>query len=59
MSLSNGMFSIAGSPFSCVVDAIDGGFVTAFGHGLVGGFSGKEAEFTVVAQKGTASTYTF
>ncbi|XP_041363463.1 filamin-A-like isoform X1 [Gigantopelta aegis] len=45
---------VEGSPFSCVVDAIDGGFVTAFGQGLVGGSSGQETEFTVVAQKGTA-----
>ncbi|KAL8614771.1 hypothetical protein ACOMHN_017752 [Nucella lapillus] len=43
-----------GSPFSCVVDKINDGFVTAFGVGLVGGNSGEEETFTVVAKKGTA-----
>ena len=47
----------AGSPFSCVVDSINGGFVTAFGVGLVGGNSGEEETFTVVAKQGTASEW--
>jgi hypothetical protein len=45
----------AGSPFSCVVDKLKDGFVTAFGVGLVGGLSGEEEQFTVVAKQGTAS----
>ncbi|XP_076455178.1 filamin-A-like isoform X2 [Babylonia areolata] len=45
---------VQGSPFSCVVDKIADGFVTAFGVGLVGGNSGEEETFTVVAKKGTA-----
>lgn len=46
--------AIRGSPFSCVVDSVGGGFVTAFGVGLVGGSSGEEEAFTVVAKQGTA-----
>ncbi|XP_012936132.1 filamin-A [Aplysia californica] len=45
---------VDGSPFSCVVDKIDGSFLTAFGTGLVGGLSGDQESFTVVAKKGTA-----
>ncbi|GFS01516.1 filamin-A [Elysia marginata] len=43
-----------GSPFSCVVDKINGSFITAFGAGLVGGLSGDQESFTVVAKQGTA-----
>uniref|UniRef100_A0A0B7AYU4 Uncharacterized protein n=1 Tax=Arion vulgaris TaxID=1028688 RepID=A0A0B7AYU4_9EUPU len=46
--------SVEGSPFSCVVDKIDNSFITAFGTGLVGGLSGDNERFTVVAKKGTA-----
>ncbi|KAL8592277.1 hypothetical protein ACOMHN_036911 [Nucella lapillus] len=46
--------AVKGSPFSCVVDQVNGGMVTAFGVGLVGGNSGEEEAFTVVAQQGTA-----
>ncbi|XP_076459972.1 filamin-A-like isoform X2 [Babylonia areolata] len=46
--------AVKGSPFSCVVDGVNGGFVTAFGVGLVGGSSGEEETFTVVAKQGTA-----
>ncbi|KAK7498578.1 hypothetical protein BaRGS_00010238 [Batillaria attramentaria] len=42
------------SPFTCLVDSVPGGFVTAFGNGLVGGLSGEEETFTVVAKQGTA-----
>lgn len=51
-------FLVAGSPFSCVVDSLPDGFVTAFGVGLVGGNSGEEESFTVVAKQGTASKWT-
>ena len=46
-----------GSPFSCVVDNVGDSYVTAFGVGLVGGNSGEEETFTVVAKKGTASEW--
>ncbi|XP_025077978.1 filamin-A-like isoform X3 [Pomacea canaliculata] len=46
--------AVKGSPFSCVVDSLPDGFVTAFGVGLVGGNSGEEESFTVVAKQGTA-----
>ncbi|XP_067672401.1 filamin-A-like isoform X3 [Haliotis asinina] len=46
--------TVKGSPFSCIVDSVGGGFVTAFGVGLVGGNCGQNEEFTVVAAKGTA-----
>ncbi|KAK7113041.1 filamin-A-like isoform X2 [Littorina saxatilis] len=46
--------AVKGSPFSCVVDTVNGGLVTAFGVGLVGGNSGEEETFTVVAKSGTA-----
>lgn len=58
LSMRNALFAcsfFAGSPFSCVVDSVNGGFVTAFGVGLVGGSSGEEETFTVVAKQGTAS----
>lgn len=46
---------VSGSPFSCVVDKIDNSYITAFGTGLVGGQSGADESFTVVAKAGTAS----
>ena len=42
-----------------MVDSVNGGFVTAFGVGLVGGNSGEEETFTVVAKQGTASELSF
>ncbi|BFZ03233.1 hypothetical protein BsWGS_06272 [Bradybaena similaris] len=45
---------VDGSPFSCVVDKIDNSYITAFGTGLVGGQSGADESFTVVAKSGTA-----
>lgn len=42
------MFS--GSPFQCLVDSCDGGFVSVYGTGLVGGMSGEEESFTVVSK---------
>ncbi|XP_052761429.1 filamin-A-like isoform X2 [Mya arenaria] len=44
---------IDGSPFQCLVDSIAGGFVSVFGSGLVGGMSGENESFTVVAKHGT------
>lgn len=52
--MSHNGSGVKGSPFTCLVDTIDGGFVTAFGNGLVGGNSGEEENFTVVAKQGTA-----
>jgi filamin len=37
-----------GTPFRCYVDAIGGGFVTAYGPGLYVGASGQNADFTVI-----------
>lgn len=48
---------VDGSPFSCVVDKINGSFITAFGTGLVGGLSGDQESFTVVAKQGTAKDF--
>jgi len=39
---------VEGGPFRCVVDAINKGFVTAYGAGLNVASSGKETSFTVV-----------
>ncbi|XP_062570690.1 filamin-A-like isoform X5 [Saccostrea cucullata] len=47
--------AVEGSPFSCMVDQIDGSYVTAFGAGLVGGMSGQMVAFTVTAKQGTLS----
>ncbi|XP_052265611.1 filamin-A-like isoform X1 [Dreissena polymorpha] len=44
---------IDGSPFQCLVDSIDSGYVSIFGSGLVGGMSGENESFTVVAKHGT------
>jgi len=49
---------VDGSPFSCSVDKVNGSFVTVFGSGLVGGLSGQEENFTVVAKSGTAKDIT-
>lgn len=51
-------FSSPGSPFSCMVDNIDGSYVTAFGAGLVGGMSGQMVSFTVTAKQGSLSKST-
>lgn len=40
-----------------MVDEIGGGYVTAFGAGLVGGMSGQNQTFTITAKKGTLSKY--
>lgn len=45
--------AVQGSPFSCIVDQVDNGYVTAFGAGLLGGMSGQMAHFTLVAKAGT------
>lgn len=47
--------AVEGSPFSCMVDKIDGSYVTAFGAGLVGGMSGQMVSFTVTAKQGSLS----
>ena len=39
---------ISGTPFRCHVDAVDRGFITAYGMGLVQGASGQECPFTIV-----------
>lgn len=49
------LIAFAGSPFSCMVDQIDGSYVTAFGAGLVGGMSGQMVSFTVTAKQGSLS----
>lgn len=43
--------TVEGTPFRCHVDKLGSGFVTAFGDGLSQGFSGKEANFTIVGGK--------
>lgn len=45
--------SIDGSPFQCLVDEVDGGYLSVFGPGLVGGMSGETETFSVVAKSGT------
>ncbi|XP_069125189.1 filamin-A-like isoform X3 [Argopecten irradians] len=45
--------AVEGSPFSCLVDKVDGGYVTAFGGGLIGGMSGQMNNFTITAKAGT------
>lgn len=45
--------TIDGSPFQCLVDSVAGGYVSVFGSGLVGGMSGENETFTVVAKAGT------
>ena len=46
---------ITGSPFQCLVDNVDGGYISVFGPGLVGGLSGQTETFTVVAKSGNLS----
>ncbi|XP_050390221.1 filamin-A [Patella vulgata] len=50
--------AVNGSPFQCVVDSVGGGYVTAFGKGLVGGQSGESVDFTVVAIQGHSKDLT-
>lgn len=45
--------AVDGSPFQCLVDSVDGGFVSVYGAGLVGGMSGESESFTVVTKAGT------
>lgn len=47
--------AIDGSPFQCLVDSVDGGYISVFGPGLVGGLSGQTESFTVVAKSGNLS----
>ena len=51
------VYPTLGSPFQCIVDQINGTYVTAFGSGLVGGMSGQMESFTVTAKQGTLSKY--
>jgi len=46
-----------GSPFQCLVDQVDGGYVSVFGPGLVGGMCGQNESFTVVAKRGALRKY--
>ena len=43
---------VSGMPFRCHVDAVGGGYVTAFGQGLHFGSSGQGCDFTVVGGGG-------
>lgn len=47
---TNQHFQNTGSPFKFHVDAIDSGFVTAYGPGLSHGISGQPAHFTIVTK---------
>jgi len=49
------VYLVAGTPLQFVVDAVDKGYVTAYGQGLSLGLSGKECTFHVV---GPSSKYT-
>lgn len=52
------MFSVlAGSPFQFHVDAVNAGFVTAYGPGLSHGTVGVPAEFTIVTKDAGAGMY--
>ena len=44
------IFSVTGSPFQFHVDAVDSGFVTAYGTGLSHGVANEPAEFTIVTK---------
>lgn len=48
-----------GTPFCCIVDSVDGGFVTAYGQGLAVAMSGEKTQFTVVTKGGTASEWKY
>ncbi|XP_064616550.1 filamin-A-like isoform X2 [Liolophura sinensis] len=45
---------VPGTPFCCIVDSVDGGFVTAYGQGLAVAMSGEKTQFTVVTKGGSA-----
>ena len=47
---------IPGSPFKFHVDAINSGFVTAYGPGLTHGISGEQSYFTIVTKDAGAGT---
>ena len=53
------IYLFTGSPFQCLVDSVDGGYISVFGPGLVGGLSGQTESFTVVAKSGNLSKYWF
>ncbi|KAL3876827.1 hypothetical protein ACJMK2_034617 [Sinanodonta woodiana] len=45
--------AVEGSPFQCLVDSVDDGYVSVFGPGLVGGMCGQMESFNVVTKSGT------
>lgn len=49
----------AGSPFQFHVDAVNSGYVTAYGPGLSHGTAGEPAEFTIVSKDAGAGSYNF
>lgn len=53
------MLWIAGSPFQFHVDAVNSGFVTAYGPGLSHGVVNVPAEFTIVTKDAGAGMTLF